>query len=83
MKKYDSSMSVKRMTVSIEANLAEAVRTAAETDDQNISTWLAEAARRQLSVRGLRDVVSAWEAEHGEFDETELALARERILGNT
>ena len=82
MKTYDHHMSVKRMTVSIEADLADAVRNAAETDEQNVSTWLAEAARRQLNVRGLRDVVSAWEAEHGEFDETELTLARERILGN-
>ena len=75
-------MSVKRMTVSIEASLADAVRNAAETDDQNISTWIAEAARRQLNLRGLRDVVSAWEAEHGGFDETELNRARERILGD-
>jgi len=76
-------MSVKRMTVSIESNLADAVRIAADTDDQNISTWLAEAARRQLNLRGLRDVVGAWEAEHGTFDDAELSLARRRIDGDS
>jgi len=76
---YDSIMSVKRMTVSVEADLADAVRHAADTDDQNVSSWLAEAARRQLNVRGLREVVREWENEHGAFDDAELALARQRI----
>ncbi len=83
MNKYDHVMSVKRLTVSIEADLADAVRNAAETDDQNVSTWLAEAARRQLSLRGLGDVVTAWEAEHGAFDDAELSRARRRITGDS
>ena len=47
------------------------------------NTWIrnrasahANAARRQLANRGLRDVVAAWEREHGAFSDEELATAR-------
>ena len=72
-------MAVERVTVSLEAELAEAVREAAEADAQNLSAWLADAARRRLASRGLRDVLAVWEAEHGPFSEHELAAARARI----
>lgn len=79
MKKYDDRVAVERLTVSLEAGLAAAVRDAADADSQNVSSWLAEAARRQLAARGLRDVIGAWEAEHGAFRDDELAAARARI----
>lgn len=81
MKKYDVLMVVERLTVSLESELAIAVRDAADADEQNVSAWLADAARRQLANRALRDVVAAWEREHGAFTETELADARARIEG--
>ncbi|HYN31603.1 MAG TPA: hypothetical protein VES40_03180 [Ilumatobacteraceae bacterium] len=74
-------MTVERLTVSIESELAIAVREAADADDQNVSAWLAGAARRQLANRGLRDVVAAWEREHGAFNDDELAAARSLISG--
>lgn len=79
MNKYDPVMAVERVTVSLEAELAEAVREAAEADAQNLSAWLADAARRRLASRALRDVLAVWEAEHGPFSEGELAAARARI----
>ena len=79
MKKYDFHMSVERITVSLETELAAAVRDAADADAQNVSSWLADAARRQLAARGLREVVAAWEAEHGAFDDAELAAVRARV----
>jgi hypothetical protein len=72
-------MSVERITVSLEAELAAAVRDAADADSQNVSSWLANAARRQLAARGLRQVVAEWEAEHGPFDDAELVAARARV----
>ena len=72
-------MTVERLTVSLESDLAEAVREAAGADDQNVSAWIAVAARRQLATRGLKDVVAEWEAEHGQFSELELATARRRL----
>jgi metal-responsive CopG/Arc/MetJ family transcriptional regulator len=79
MNKYDLDMAVERVTISLEAELAEAVREAAEADAQNLSAWLADAARRRLASRGLRDVLTEWETEHGQFSEDELANARSRI----
>jgi hypothetical protein len=81
MTKYDRSMSVERLTVSIESELAIAVREAAEADEQNVSAWLADAARRQLANRGLRDVVAEWERDHGAFSDEELAAARALVDG--
>ncbi len=74
-------MTVERLTVSIESELARAVRDAADTDGQNVSAWVADAARRQLAARGLRDVVAAWEREHGAFSAEELADARSLVEG--
>jgi len=69
MTKHDRRMAVERFTVSIEAELASAVREAAGSDEQNVSAWLADAARRHLATRGLRDVISEWEGEHGAFSD--------------
>ena len=79
--KYDRTMAVERLTVSLESELAIAVREAADADEQNVSAWLADAARRQLANRGLRDIVAAWEHEHGAFSGDELAAARALVDG--
>ncbi|MFN3255598.1 MAG: hypothetical protein ACE37B_07875 [Ilumatobacter sp.] len=74
-------MAVERLTVSLESELAIAVREAADADGQNVSAWLADAARRQLANRGLRDIVAAWEHQHGAFSVDELAAARTLVDG--
>ena len=76
---YDPGVTVERLTISVDAELAEAVRQAARDDAQNLSAWLVEAARRRLATRGLRDVIVEWEAEHGTFSDSELADARTRL----
>lgn len=81
MNSYDVGVAVERMTVSIEAELAAAVRAAADADAQNVSAWLAEAARRRLAARGLREVIAEWEHHHGAFSAEELAEARDRLTG--
>lgn len=81
MKEYDQAMTVERLTVSLESELAIAVREAADADEQNVSAWLADAARRQLANRGLRDIVAAWEHEHGALSGDELAAARALVDG--
>ncbi|MGI9017067.1 MAG: hypothetical protein ACR2HR_08190 [Euzebya sp.] len=72
-------MAVERVTVSLERELAKAVRDAADADAQNMSAWLADAARRHLASRGLRDVIAEWESANGPFSEDELAAARQRL----
>jgi len=46
-------VATERLTISLEAGLAAAVREAAEADEQSVSAWLADAARRRLVTRGL------------------------------
>ncbi|WP_419552377.1 hypothetical protein [Candidatus Poriferisodalis sp.] len=72
-------MATERLTISLEAGLAATVSEAAEADEQNMSAWLADAARRRLVTRGLRDVVADWESDHGAFTEAELARARAEL----
>ena len=74
-----SLVAVERLTVSLDAELAAAIRDAADEDALNMSAWLADAARRRLAVRGLADVVAEWEAQHGDFTAEELASARKRL----
>lgn len=81
MNKYDLDMGVERVTVSLEADLASAVRAAADADRENVSSWLAVAARKRLAARGLKDVVDEWEAEHGQFTRNELEHARAKLNG--
>jgi hypothetical protein len=54
---------------------------AADAAEQNVSAWLTDAARRQLTNRGLRDIVAAWEHEHGALSGDELAAARALVDG--
>ena len=72
-------MANERLTIWLESGLAVAVRDAAAAKEQSVSVWMADAARRQLVTRGLRDVVADWEAVHGKFTETELARARAEL----
>lgn len=81
MKKYDPVMAVQRLTISLEADLAEAIRVAAEADAENVSSWIAEASRRRLSREGLLAVIKEWEAEHGEITVEEMAAARKWLYG--
>ena len=67
------ALASERLTISIESGLAAAVRDAAVADEQDMSEWLTDAARRRLVTRGLHDVVADWEAVHEEFIEAELS----------
>lgn len=81
MNKYDLGMAVERVTVSLESELVEAVRGAAAADAQNVSAWIADAARRRLALRGLQEAISEWEGLHGAFTEQELRAADARLTG--
>jgi hypothetical protein len=69
-------MTVTRLAISFDRELARAVRRAAR--GQATSAWLADAARRKLRTQGLLEVVREWEAEHGEITEEELRAAARR-----
>ena len=70
-------MTVARLAISFDPQLAREVRSAA--GDEPVSTWLADAARRKLRSGRLLDVVSDWEQLHGELTGAELrAVARKQ-----
>ncbi len=79
MKLYDAYVATERVTVSLETDLAAAIREAAEADHENVSAWIAMAARRLLTARGLRQVVEEWERTHGAFTDDEITEARRRL----
>lgn len=72
-------MAGRRLTFTLDPDLAGAVRAAARAEQITLSAWFTEVACRQLAARGLRDVVAEWESEHGAFSDAELAEARQRL----
>jgi hypothetical protein len=73
-------MTTSRLAISLDAELADQIRDAAEGG--TVSGWLADAAERKLRAQGLREVVQDWQEEHGAFSEAERRRAR-RELGLT
>lgn len=69
-------MTVSKLSISLDSDLADAVRDAARRNDQNLSAWLAGAAASRLRREGLREFIDAWEDEHGHFSTDELEQAR-------
>lgn len=69
-------MAVKKISVALEEDVAEAATSAAEAHGQSLSSWLNQAARMQLRIeRGLA-AVREWEDEHGSLTEDERNTAR-------
>jgi hypothetical protein len=64
-------MTATRVTISLDRDLARAMKKAA--GKQPLSVWLADAAAAKLRNEGLARVVADWEAEHGEITAAELA----------
>ena len=88
---YDDGMTKKRITVTLDAALVEdGNRAVAEGRADSMSAWVNEAlatySDRLARLRGLREVIAEYEAEHGAFTEEELAeqarLDREEIERN-
>jgi hypothetical protein len=72
-------MTVARLAISFDEDLARAVRRAAGKEPT--SSWLADAARRTLRAEGLLRAVEAWEAENGALTESELRAAARALRG--
>lgn len=68
-------MKVDKVSVSLEAGLAAAVRAAAAQADMPLSTWLAEAAAAKLRGEALAVFLADWQAEHGALTPGEVSRA--------
>lgn len=78
--RYDHLVRVDKMSISLEADLGEAVREAARNAGEGLSSWLAEAAAAKLRAEALEQFLDEWEREHGPLTAAELERA-ERELG--
>ncbi len=68
------------MSISLEADLGDAVRDAARRAGKGLSSWLAGVAATKLRAEALEQYLAEWEHEQGTFTAAELEQA-ERELG--
>ncbi|HVA25191.1 MAG TPA: hypothetical protein VMW62_12475 [Chloroflexota bacterium] len=68
-------MKVDKLSISLDADLGDAVRAAAGRSGRGLSGWLAEAAAARLRAEALTQFLDAWEDEHGPLTAQELARA--------
>lgn len=79
-------MAVKKLSVALDPEVAEAAAAAAEAHGQSLSSWLNEAARNQLRIERGLEAVSAWQDEHGALTEDDRASAEavlDELLGRS
>ncbi|GGP72726.1 hypothetical protein ACWDY7_21395 [Streptomyces calvus] len=69
-------MASKKVTITLDESLVEALAGAAEEEGIPLSRLIAGAAERELRLRAGRAVIREWQAEHGGFTPEELAAAR-------
>ncbi|MEX2621962.1 MAG: hypothetical protein WD250_17245 [Egibacteraceae bacterium] len=68
-------MAVKKVSVALDPDVAEAAASAAQARGQSLSSWLNEAARSQLRIEQGLAAVREWEHEHGGLTDDERAAA--------
>lgn len=70
-------MAVRKLSISLDARVAEDVKRSAEAAGMSVSAWLSEMAEERIKIEdGLR-AVREWEAEHGPITAEERAEADE------
>jgi len=67
------------MSVSFDAELGDAVRSAASQAGKPLSAWLAEAAASKLRAEALAEFLANWQAEHGMLTAEEIARAEQEL----
>jgi hypothetical protein len=68
-------MRVDKMSISFDAELGDAVRSAASRAGKGLSAWLAEAAAAQLRAEALAEYLDTWQREHGHLTPEEIVKA--------
>jgi hypothetical protein len=70
---------VDKMSISMDPQLGDDVRAAADRAGMSVSSWLAGAAAARLRKQALADFLSDWQAKHGRITAAELAKARTEL----
>jgi hypothetical protein len=76
-------MNVDRLSVTVPAEVGQAVRDAAKKAGVSVSTWMSEAAEAKLRDQLLGEALDAWQAEDGPFTEAELEAGAALLRGQT
>ena len=58
-------MAVEKLSVSLDQGLAERARALAEASGQSLSALVGEAVEHRLKLESARELLAAWEDEHG------------------
>jgi hypothetical protein len=70
---------VDKMSVSMDPQLGDDIRVAAERAGMSVSAWLAGAAAARLRKQALGDFLAEWQSKHGKITADELARARAEL----
>lgn len=69
------SMSVRKLSIALDEQVADAAVASAERHGLSLSAWLNRAAENALAIEDGLAAVAEWEAEHGALTATELSAA--------
>jgi len=69
----------KKRSISIPPELDDQIAAAADAAGMSYSAWVAQAARKEFTIRAGLEAVSQYEAEHGTFTSGEIAEADEWV----
>ena len=68
-------MSVRKLSIALDEQVADAAVASAERHGLSLSAWLNRAAENALAIEDGLAAVAEWEAEHGALTATELSAA--------
>ena len=85
---YDVGMTVRKLSISVPAEVEETIKAAAAEEGKPVSAWLAEAATEKARTAvqhaagraSARELVAEYEAEHGALPEASRQRARQFLL---
>jgi len=68
-------MPARKLSIALEAPVADAAKQAAERRGMSLSAWLNEASLQALAIEDGLAAVAEWEADNGRFSAAEIAAA--------
>ena len=76
---YHLAMAVKKLSIALDPDVADAAASAAERSGQSLSAWLNDAARTRLRIQDGLAAVAEWEAEQGPLTADERTTADRHV----
>jgi alkylhydroperoxidase family enzyme len=74
-------MAVKKLSIALDPDVADAAASAAATSGQSLSAWLNDAARTRLRIEDGLAAVAEWEGDEGPLTAEERAAADRQLDG--